>query len=264
MKKILILFFLVFISSFSNMNTPYEIESCPKSWIAGNDRTVFTLISYTYKITGLGNTEIKYEIIGDRKLYKINGSGEIDLKNIDLDTVNGLKDNDRLKGNGRIDFKIRAKALKNGCLERGIYTSKNLYLKITSVFLNKIVYIPIRFEVNILESIKIKTKDMDFGTQILGEKVTTKSYGATPGEVEVTGEPGTYFNLEYPKEVELRNRNKSDAKVKVLLANSEGTNIMIPSSGKTRLKIEGSIENTNFLDSGEYEGEVKIKVRYDF
>lgn len=263
MKKILSIFFLIFTVCFSKMNvTPYEIKNETLSLVAGERKTIFSLETNSCKITGLGNSGIQFEIIGNRELINEKTGETINLENIYLDSSIGIEKNNILESKGLVKFKIKAKAIKNAKLSWGYYSSKNLWLKVKSIFFDETIYIPIKFYVYIYESLKIETTDMDFGAQVIGEKITTNSYGATPGIIKITGHPGSSISIDYPSEVELKNKNGD--KVLIELSTKLKENIVIVSgNGELKLNLEGRLKNSDFLKPGKYDGEVKIKVRYD-
>lgn len=265
MKRISGLFFLVFTVCFSRVNiqvNPYELKNEMVSLVAEENRTIFSLVTNDCRITGLGNAGIQFEVVGSRILVNDYTGQTIKLENIYLDTTIGNRIDDILDARGQVKFKVRTKAIKDGKLGWGYYSSKNLWLKVRSIFFNEIKYIPIKFQVFIYESLKVETTEMNFGVHVIGERITTKSYGAEPGKIIITGHPWTNVKVDYPSEVLLKNENNNQVVVK-LSDEIKNRIITLRGNGECKLELHGEVKNSNLMEPGKYNGEITVKVRYD-
>lgn len=262
MKKVVGIFFLIFMVCFSKINIKsYELKNDCVSFVAGESKTKFTLTTNSCWITGLGNAGIQFEVVGDRRLVNEHTGESIRLQNIYLDTVIGNRIGDILDSRGQVKFVVRAVAIKEGKLGRGYYSSRNLWLKVKSIFFGQTEYIPLKFQVYIYESLKVTTTEMNFGTQVIGERITTRNLGAEPGRIIITGHPNSLVRVDYPSEVTLK--NESNGEVKVKLSDIRDKEIRLSAVGQRVLYLHGKVENSRFMQPGDYKGEVTIKVRYD-
>lgn len=274
--KIFLLILLIFnFTAFGKVNSSVSRLEVSKE-IIGDWTQNIIYTTNNFKITGLGNTKLSYKIenFGNIHFLKEDGNVEDSIKInwIELDSLDSYidKDNETITLNrGNCNLKVQVSVtVKGNSRLGGKYRSRPISLIIYGEKNNKDeeVKIDIYLELNVIKRLKVSTTTMDLGVGVQGQKMSSNQ--GTHGYLKVEGEPNKGINISYPSEVEIFNKKGNDSlKVEItspeLEKNGENYIMKLSPRGEDRVRFIGEIKDTKNAQAGEYNGELKIKVRYD-
>lgn len=216
---------------------------------------------------------IRYQLIpsNGRLTFTSRNDGRtnsIVIDRLNLQVKSGNIDNNYLHFNsqGKIDLRVEGVfGIYRDSSLGGVYVSEPVLLKLWKN--NEQRIITLRFYIDILRSLEVRTSPMYLGKGLRGEVLSSRKNG-TPGILTIKGKPGEEVEIDYDKHIFIENENDGSLlKVRIYSnirdRDDDEDEIDLDQNGNAEVKFNGVVRNTSRATSGKYKGKLLIKVRYD-